>query len=194
MGKKSMQNTLTEILRNGERVQWEGKTEPFPLLANDAKGQILGKWIGTWIAAVAILVLYIRNIGDNSVEVAGAILLVTAALLLSPAIERRCILGQHYWITNQRVIFIAENQTVYDMELSEIDDYQVISGKTEYDSLVLGSCVFEDVKRQLRWRACHPKTDSQSTSTNGQAYGMALFNLKECSVAEELLMENVEPV
>lgn len=194
MEKKPVQDALNAILRNGEQVRWEGRTEPFALLADDAKGQIFGKWIGTGIAAVAILTLYIKNTGGDKVEVIGMVLLVAVALILAPFIERHNVMGQYYCITDQRVIMITASQTVYYMELSDIDEYQVVSGRTEYHSLVLGSCVFEDIKRQLRWRACHPKADPQSSGTNGQVFGIVLFNVKESGDAEKILMEKAKRV
>ena len=189
MEKQSAEKTLRGILREGELVLWQGRTEVFPLLAGDAKAQILGKWIGTVIAAIVILGLYIGNAGGRSMGMILAVLGVAVVLLVSPFVEQRSILRQRYWITSQRVILISGDQTVYFMEFAGIDDFQTVTGKTEYGSLVLGSCVFEDIKRQLRWRACHPKTDAQSSSTSGSALGLVLFNLKDCRAAEELLRQ-----
>ena len=191
MEKQSAEKTLRGILRDGEQVLWSGRTEAFSLLAYDSKKQILGKWIGTAAAAVVILALYIRNAG-NGKGVIAAVLAVAALLLVSPFVEQRSVLRQNYWITDQRVILISGDQTVYYMELDGIDEFRTVTGKTEYGSLVLGSCVFEDIRRQLRWRACHPKMDSQSGTTSGAAMGLVLFNLKDCRGAEELLRQYVE--
>ena len=189
MEKKTVENTWKEALRSGEQVLWQGKSEAFPLMANDAKGQILGKWIGTCIAAVALLMLYIKNTGGDNVGVIVGVFVIAAVLILSPFVEQRSVMGQCYCVTDQRVLLITRDRTVYYMELSEIDDYKVVSGKMEYNSLVFGSCIFEDIKRQLRWRACHPKTDSLSGSTVAQAGGLVLFNLKDSGKVEELVQE-----
>ena len=191
MEKQAVDKTLDKTLRDGEQVLWRGKTEAFPLLAGDARAQILGKWIGTAVAAIILLALYIANGGNGKGLIVG-VLGVAALLLVSPFVERRNVLRQSYCITDQRVILISGDQTVYFMELEGIDGFRTVTGKTEYGSLVLGSCIFEDIRRQLRWRACHPKMDSQGGKTSGAAMGMVLFNLKDCRGAEELLRRYVE--
>lgn len=191
MEKQSAEKTLGKTLRDGEQVLWSGKTEVFPLLAGDAKVQILSKWIGTVAAAIVILALYIAN-GGNGKGMIAVVLGVAVLLLVSPFVEQRSVLRQRYWITDQRVILISGDQTVYFMELDGIDGFRTVTGKTEYGSLVLGSCIFEDIRRQLRWRACHPKMDSQSGTTSGAAMGLVLFNLKDCRGAEKLLRQYVE--
>ena len=191
MEKRSAEKTLQGILRDGEQVLWSGKTEAFPLLAGDARVQILGRWIGTAVVAVVLLALYIANGGNGKGLIVG-VLGVAALLLVSPFVERRNVLRQSYCITDQRVILISGDQTVYFMELDGIDGFRTVTGKTEYGSLVLGSCIFGDIRRQLRWRACHPKMDSQGGKTSGTAMGLVLFNLKDCRGAEELLRRYVE--
>ena len=190
MEKQAVDKTLDKTLRDGEQVLWSGKTEAFPLLAGDARVQILGKWIGTAVVVV-LLALYIANGGNGKGLIVG-VLGVAALLLVSPFVERRNVLRQSYCITDQRVILISGDQTVYFMELDGIDGFRTVTGKTEYGSLVLGSCIFEDIRRQLRWRACHPKMDSQGGKTSGTAMGLVLFNLKDCRGAEELLRRYVE--
>lgn len=193
MEKKDVGRVLQDHLRQGEQVLWQGKTETFPLLENDAKTQILGKWIGTCVAIVTLLTLYLNNAGANaSTTMIVIVLVIAVVLLVSPVVERNSILGQAYWITNQRVFLISKDRSVYFLELSEIDEYQVVSGKTEYDSLVLSSCIYEDMKHQLRWRACHPKMASQGGATQGAAQGLVLFNLKNCAEAEALLRQQVK--
>ena len=192
MEKRSAEKTLQGILRDGEQVLWSGKTEAFPILAGDAKVQILSKWIGTVAAAVVVLLaLYIGNAGDGKGLIVG-VLVVAALLVASPILEQRSVLRQSYWITDQRVILISGDQTVYFMELEGIDGFRTVTGKTAYGSLVVGSCIFEDIRRQLRWRACHPKMDSQSGKTSGAAMGLVLFNLKDCRGAEKLLRQYAE--
>ena len=191
MEKQAVDKTLDKTLRDGEQVLWSGKTEAFPLLTGDARVQILGRWIGTAVVAVVLLALYIANGGNDKGLIVG-VLGVAALLLVSPFVERRNVLRQSYCITDQRVILISGDQTVYFMELDGIDGFRTVTGKTEYGSLVLGSCIFEDIRRQLRWRACHPKMDSQGGKTSGTAMGLVLFNLKDCRGAEELLRRYVE--
>lgn len=172
--KEAVERALGGYLRPNERVCWQGKAERFPLLAGDTKGLILGKWIGTVVAAGAILILYVRN-NEAEMGVTGLVLLVAALLLVSPLAERYSLQRQAYWITDQRAILMTRDKTFYYMELDEIDDFRLLRGKAAQDCLVLGSCLFEEVGRQLRWRACHPKTDVQSAGNADMAGGMVFY-------------------
>lgn len=48
---------------------------------------------------------------------------------------------------------MTRDKTFFYMELSDIDDLQVVGGTTKGKSLVLGRCLFEEAKKLLRWRA-----------------------------------------
>lgn len=193
MAKKvSAEQAVKANLREGEEIRWQGETEVFPLLEKDAKGLILAKWIGTVIAAIAFLILYMTyNNNGNMMNVTLIVLAAAICVIVSPVLERQSVLRQHYWITNQRAILMTKGQSCYTMELSEIDDIQVVKGKTAQDCLVLGSCLFHEVDRQLRWRACHPKVDVQHE--NGadtaedliifRAEGMVFFNVSDSEKA-----------
>lgn len=82
---------------------------------------------------------------------------------------------------------MTRDQTFYCMELPEIDDFQLLRDRAAGDCLVLGGCLFEEVDRQLRWRACHPKTDSQSGSRRGTAQGLVFFSVEGGMEAAECL-------
>lgn len=187
--RQSLEQALKAYLRNGEKVCWQGKTENFPLLDNDAKWQILGKWIGTIVVAGGILVMYIGGNEAWSVKVAGLIALIAALMVISPFAERYSVLKQSYWITDQRAILMTRDRSFYSMELSAIDDFQLVHGKTSRDCLVLGSCIFEDVNRQLRWSACHPKTDVQSDGKADEAQGLVFFGVSNGESAAAILRQ-----
>lgn len=189
--KQSAEQALRAFLRDGEQVCWQGKTERFPLLENDAKWLILAKWIGTAVVASAILLMYTGNNPEWSMKVVGLVLLVAALLVISPIMERQSVLRQYYWITGQRVILMAKDQSFYYMELSEIDDFKTVKGKTAHDCLVLGSCLFEEIDRQLRWRACHPKADMQSDGNADRAMGLVLFNVSNAEGAAAHLRQRM---
>ena len=189
--KRSAERAFQAYLRSDEKVCWHGMTKPFPLLAQDAKFLILGKWIGTVAVAAAILWLYIGNNQEWSVKTAGVILLIAALIIASPFVEKRSVLGQQYWITDQRVILMSRDKTFYYMELSDIDDIRLVKDQTEEGTLVLGSCVFGDIKRQLRWRACHPKTNVQSDGPSDQAQGLIFFDVSDSEKAADCLRQQL---
>ena len=178
---------VERYLREGERICWQSGTAPFPLLEGGERWKIIGKWIGTVAAAAALLALYTGQGREWRVKAVALILLIAVLMLLSPVVERRSLLGQRYWITNQRAILMTRDQTFYYMELSEIDDFQLLRDRTVGDCLILGGCLFEEVDRQLRWRACHPKTDIQNDSQRGLAQGLAFFSVEDGAKAAECL-------
>ena len=53
--------------------------------------------------------------------------------------------------------------------------------------MVLGSCIFEDVNRQLRWRSCHPKADMQGNGKADEAQGLVFFGVSNGESAAALL-------
>ena len=61
----------------------------------------------------------------------------------------------------------------------------------EKGTLVVGSRVFEDIKRQLRWRACHPKTNVQSDGPMDKAEGLVLFSVSDSKKAADCLRQQL---
>nr|WP_326125717.1 hypothetical protein [uncultured Oscillibacter sp.] len=189
-GKMTADQALSNCLRQGERVLWQSGTMSFPLLEKGESWKIIGKWIGTVVVTAVLLALYTGQGREWSARAVAVILLIAVVMLLSPVIERRSLLGQRYWITDQRAILMTRDQTFYYMELSEIDDFQLLRDRTAGDCLVLGGCLFEEVDRQLRWRACHPKTDIQNDSQRGVAQGLAFFSVEDGAGAAECLRQH----
>lgn len=184
---KTADEALADYLRQGEQIRWQSGTKPFSLLEKGEGGKIIGKWIGTVVVAVALLTLYIGQVPEWSVKVAAAILVIAVLLVLSPVMERWNLLGQRYWITDQRAILMTRDKSFYAIELPELDDFRLLSGRTAGDCLVLGGCLFEEGERQLRWRACHPKTDMGSDSRRDLAQGLVFFSVENGAAAAECL-------
>lgn len=66
---------------------------------------------------------------------------------------------------------MTRDKTFFYMELSDIDDLQVVGGTTKGKSLVLGRCLFEEAKKLLRWRACHPRSTSRAMTRRTGPWG-----------------------
>lgn len=77
------------------------------------------------------------------------------------------------------------------MELSDIDDFRLVEDQTEEGTLAVGSCVFGDIKRQLRWRACHPKINVQSDGPAGKAMGLVFFSVSDSKKAADCLRQQL---
>ena len=193
-----MEERLKTYLRPGEQVRWQGRPAPFSLLEAEAKKQILLKWGLTVALGGGLLAVYLSRTEAPSMGFIGlvlyglewvVVLLVAAVILISPVAERRNLMGEQYWITNQRAILMTRDKTFFYMELSDIDDLQVVGGTTKGKSLVLGRCLFEEAKKLLRWRACHPKVDVQSHDETDRALGMIFYGVQGAEAAAELLRQ-----
>lgn len=162
-----------------------------PVFASGGRGkkQILLKWGLTVALGGGLLAVYLSRTEAPSMGFIGLVLLVAAVILISPVAERRNLMGEQYWITNQRAILMTRDKTFFYMELSDIDDLQVVGGTTKGKSLVLGRCLFEEAKKLLRWRACHPKVDVQSHDETDRALGMIFYGVQGAEAAAELLRQ-----
>ena len=124
-----MDKELREYLREDEQVRWQGRPEPFPLLEGSIKNRILRTWIVTGVVVCGLLVWYFNFYEDKSAGFLGLMLIIAALIVISPVMERRNLLGQSYWITNQRVILRTRDNSYYYMNLDGIDEIRVIRDK-----------------------------------------------------------------
>ena len=184
-----MEKELKDCLRQGESVCWQGVPVDFPLLDNANTRSILLKWILTVVIAGGVLIPYLKNQQEISMGFIGLLTLVVVLIVVSPVVERWSLKQQHYWITNQRAILMTRDKSIYYMELDQIDAYKLLTDMAAGQCLVLGECLFPEINKQLRWRACHPKTDMQSTS-QGNATGLVFYSVSNADAAVALLTKS----
>lgn len=182
-----MEAVLRESLRDGEKVRWQGEPVRFSLLDDADRTTILVKWIATAVLAVGLLVVYIPSRETPSVGFIGLVALTAVLIMGSPLIERWSLKQQRYWITNQRVILMTRDKSLYSMELGDIDGFQVAGGRAPEGCLMLGSCIFQEGDSQLRWRACHPKIDVKGQGSQSDAQGMVFYCVRNVGAAKALL-------
>ena len=77
-----MEKKLNDYLREGERVQWQGKPESFQLMENGCKMQILRKWILSVVFASGLLACYLHYNEDPGVKFAAVVILVAAVVMV----------------------------------------------------------------------------------------------------------------
>lgn len=170
-------------LREGEKIRWQGRTGHFPLLEQDVRRLIVGKWIGTVGGGAAVMLLYLHEApAENPVIVAG-IFLSVFLLLLSPILEWMGLLGQRYWITDQRAILLTKEHAVCAMELQDIDHFYVVQRESGWNCLVLGSGPFDEAQAQLRWYGCHPKSLLHRGEAEGRPVGMVFYGVENADGA-----------
>ena len=165
---------LNRYLRKGESVLWESAPESFPLLEGRMKLRILGEWIVTVLFAVWLFYVERDQPGFGS-GVKVLVVLVAAAIILSPVVEYKSLQKQMYFLTDQRAILFTGDKTFYYMDYDKIDDCRVIDDIAQGGCIAMGGIIMEDVRRQLRWQACHPKIDLQEASQNGESLGMVFY-------------------
>lgn len=185
-----METTLREWLREDETVRWQGAPADFSLLDEPNRRTILVRWLVTAVLTAAVLTVYIFSKDTPSSGFIGLVTLVAVIIMGAPLVERWSLRQQQYWITNQRAILMTRDKSFYSMELKELDGFRVIRNRTEEDCVVLGRCIFPE-EGQLRWRACHPKVDVCSQSSQGQAQGLVFYNICNAAEAGVLLEERV---
>ena len=178
---------LNEYLRKGENVRWSGRTAPFPLLGDKSREQIVLKWAVTAALTCGFLWLYCARDQAVNGKFIALVVLVAGLVIASPWMEQRSIMGQQYFITDQRAILMSRDKTFYSMELNGIDELRRVSLHGEADALVMGGIIMEDIRKQLRWRACHPKTDMQGQKKQDEALGMVFYGIRDADLAESLL-------
>ena len=178
---------LNEYLRKGENVRWSGRTAPFPLLGDKSREQIVLKWAVTAALTCGFLWLYCARDQAVNGKFIALVVLVAGLVIASPWMEQRSIMGQQYFITDQRAILMSRDKTFYSMELNGIDELRRVSLHGEADTLVMGGIIMEDIRKQLRWRACHPNTDMQGQKKQDEALGMVFYGIRDADLAESLL-------
>ena len=184
-----MEEKLNEYLREGARVRWQSQPENFPLLDNGSRMQILRKWILTVIIAGGLLISYISAQQSPGMGFIIVVLLGAAGMLLSPVMEKRSILKSRYWITDQRVIQMTKDKVFYYMNLEDVDAFEVVKDMTAKDCLVVGTPVFQDAKKYIRWRADRPKEDPEAMKDRDHVDGMILYNIGNAEAGAALLKE-----
>lgn len=187
---RNVEQMLGKYLHKDEVVCWEGVTAPFALLEKDAKTKILGLWIGTVVVAAAFLGLYIKNnAGKVSVTTILIVVGIVVVMCLLNVFQRNSLLKQKYWLTDQRAILMTSDGAFYSMELEHLDSYQVLTGKMPHGTLVLGSKLFEEGDKQMRWRGCHPLLDDDHASNTEDIPGLLFLNVENCAEAEKYLKQ-----
>lgn len=182
-----MNKNLKEYLREDETVLWQGEPAAFPLMENGSKFRILRTWLITIVLIGGILAAYMTQNPSWSMEFVIGLSIMGLAIIASPLLEQASIKKQKYFITDQRAILATNAKTFFSMELSDIDEYKVVSDIANQECLVLGSKLFEEMHKQMRWRTCHPMTDMQDTKHKDRALALVFYGISNAGSAVDVL-------
>ncbi len=181
-----MEEKLRGYLRPDEEVYWENQPNDFPLLDGGNRVRILRKWVLEILVAGGVL---IGHVTTNAKTEMGLVVLLAGVVLLGlymPFQEKRKLMQCRYWITDQRVIQMTKDQLFYSMELDQVDRFRVAKdGRAT--CLLLGSGVFDDAAKLMRWRAATPKKEREGGGRSDQADGLIFYGVDNVEAAAELL-------
>ena len=180
---------LHKYMRPGESLLWESAPGDFPLLEGKLRARILGEWLITLLFAGWLLYVERDEPGfGNGVKLLVA--LVAAAIILAPVMEYQSLKKQKYFLTDQRAILLTADRDFYYMDYDKIDDCRLIEDMAQGGCIAMGSLIMADVRRQLRWQACHPKTDLQEADRSGESLGMVFYAPAGVDKMVTLMQEN----
>lgn len=180
---------LNQYLRENENILWESAPENFPLLEGKLKLRIIGEWIVTVFFAACLFYVE-RDQPSFGTGVKALVILVAAAIILSPLVEYMNLQKQKYYLTDQRAILVTADDSLYYMDYDKIDDCQLIEDVAQGGCIAMGSIIMADVRRQLRWQTCHPKMDQQEAATRGEALGMVFYKPAGVEKMVKLMQDN----
>lgn len=165
---------LQKKLRENESILWQSGPKAFPLLEGRFKNKILGEWIVTLILAAWFL--YIEQGNPNfGTGMKILVLVVAVVVMVSPVVEKYNLKRQKYYLTDQRAIVLTADNSLYYMNYDQIDDAIVIHDVADSTCIAMGSAILDNVRKQLRWQACHPKIDLQEADKRGEALGLVFY-------------------
>ena len=182
-----MNEMLKEYLRENETVRWEGKAKAFSTLDGKYGKRFLVRVLVAVLVAAGIIAGHVASGTDPKMGLIALVVLAVIAIAAAPFLERMRLMKARYWITDQRVIMLGSDKLMRSMDLDAIDAFKVVADGSAKNCLVLGSVVFKDAEKSMRWRAGTPKAPEDAGSSREHALGMILYNVENAGEAVALL-------
>ena len=182
-----MENLVKSRLRDGESILWQAAPEPFPLIEKGNRTSVLRLWIITLVAIGGLIAAYCsQNAAWEMRFVIGAA--VIGLLIASvPFIERMRVSKQRFFLTNERAFLVVSNKKAYEMELAAIDEVEQVNDVANHACIAMGSSIFEFMRKEMRWRACHPKINMSDAENRGRVDGMVFYDVADAAGAMQIL-------
>ncbi|WP_346704315.1 hypothetical protein [uncultured Agathobaculum sp.] len=182
-----MENIVKSNLRKSETILWQGAPEPFPLIEQGNRLSVLRLWAITVVFAAGMIAAYCTQNDAWEMRFVVGIVVIALLVISAPFIERARVQKQRFFLTNERAFLVMDSKKVYAMELSAIDEVQVVEDVANHACIAMGSCIFEYMRKEMRWRACHPKINMQDSEHRGQVDGMVFYDVADIKGAMEIL-------
>lgn len=179
---------IEKDLKPGEKILWESATESFDLLSGIFKSQIVRKWLTTSVVMLGLIAAYVLKVSDVKTSLVVMLAAIYVALMAGPFTEQRSVKGQYYFLTNQRAIMIRSDRTAHFMNLSDVDDAQLVQISPKETCLLLGSQTITAPQKQLRWLASHPIGAAEDKEA---LKGMVLYGVKNAEQVLQMVSHGV---
>ena len=173
-------------LRPGERILWESTPVKSGILEGVHGKHILQKWMLAAAIILGLLGAYMVMAQEVRGGICGILLVILAAILLSPVQEWNALQKQRFLLTNQRAILIRGDQAMFTMEMSEIDDAKIVQFSPKEVCLVLGSQITKKTEQQLRWIGAHPVSEADPGQREP---GLVFYGVQNAEKALSLVSE-----
>lgn len=181
---EKMKTALGKTLRPGESIEWESETQHFRIQDGKEGQKTVLQWIISSLCYVAILGIYIAH---NALTPRFVILLslIYFTLIVTPVLSYRQVLGQRYFLTNQRAILIRKDGIVCTMERDNINTVKLYPVKPGA-AIVLGKSIQNEGDKMLRWRSLHAKENPNNVG-GLNSLGLVFYNVRNAECAVKLL-------
>lgn len=184
-----MEEVVKSRLRQGETILWQGAPEPFPLLEQGNRLSVLRLWVVTVVLAACLIAAYCTQNIEWEMRFVVGIIVIALLVASAPFIERMRVRKEKFYLTNERAFLVMGPKAVFAMELSAIDAVEVVEDVANHACIAMGSCIFEYMRKEMRWRACHPKINMQDSEHRGQVDGMVFYDVADVKGAMEILKQ-----
>ena len=169
-------------LRDNEQVLWAKDAVHFSLLQGRDGTKVRNKMLGAVLGMGAFLGLYLAVAPEISANLILMLLVILAAMLVTPVLACRTLNDRRYVITNQRVLVFKGDWLQAEMERQAVDAVEVYDTLPDAKSLALGKPIQEEGDRQLRWRSMHP-----FGGDHGSYDALVLYAIPDAKGAMEVL-------
>ena len=185
-----IKKNLDFFLRPDEKVLWHGKTRSFGITEGKEGKRVLLQWVLSAVCIFGFLALVLAY-GNATATVIGLLMLLLVILVVAPILSYRGVLTQEYFITDQRVLLIKPDGAANAIERGNVDDCRLVRTDFGGEALVIGSGLFPEGDKQLRWRALHPKLGRYAKSNDGLtiAEGLVFYHVTDGEQAAQMLRQ-----
>ena len=189
MSKEKTTEDTALHLREGEQILWQGQPAEFPIYERAGMKNLIVCWGLGPVATLGVMIAFLANGGKVLSIINLFLLFVLLISIISPLLNRRTILNQHYYVTDQRAIVTMDGFEQFFVDREDIDDYRIESETVQDEALIIGSEIFPEIKKQLRWRTCNT-AEKFGAQEPGACTALVFYGLKDAEDAVAALRKS----